>query len=102
MKGFANAVDGIHQLRDTFEGEEFALDGNEYGIGSDQRVQGEEVEGGGTIDQNELVFVPDFGQAVAEAVLTPVEVDQFQVGANQVFVSGNDVEAVETGRIGLD
>ena len=35
LEGLADAVDGVHQFRDAFQGEEFALDGDEDGIGGD-------------------------------------------------------------------
>ena len=69
LEGLANAVDGVHEFGDAFQGEELALDGDEDGIGGDQGVEGEQVEGGRAIDQDELVVVADFGEAVAEAVL---------------------------------
>ena len=48
----SDSVDGVHELRDAFQGEEFALDRDEDGIGGDQGVEGQEVEGGRAIDQN--------------------------------------------------
>src|ERR1035437_8837554 len=35
LEGFANPVDGVHEFGDAFQGEEFALDGYEDGIGGD-------------------------------------------------------------------
>ena len=32
FEGLPNAADGIHQLRDTLESKELALDGNEDGV----------------------------------------------------------------------
>jgi hypothetical protein len=97
LEGFANAVNGIHELGNAFEGEEFALDGHEDGIGGDEGVERKEIEGRGAIDEDEVVVVTDFGQAVAEAVLAAVEVDEFQVGSDQVLVGGDDVETFEIG-----
>ena len=97
VEGFADAVDGVHEFGDAFQGEEFALDGDEDGIGGDQGVEGEEVEGRGAIDQDEVVVVADFGEAFAEAELAVGEVDQFEVGADQVLVGGDDVETFEIG-----
>ena len=67
VEGLADAVDGVHEFGDAFEGEEFALDGDEDGIGGDQGVEGEEVEGRRAIDEDEVVIVADFGEAFAEA-----------------------------------
>src|SRR5262249_12010660 len=35
LEGVANSIDCVHQLGYAFQGEELALNGNEYGIGSD-------------------------------------------------------------------
>src|ERR1017187_5267281 len=97
LESFANPVDGVHQFRHSFQCEEFALDGDQYGIGGDEGIEGEQVEGRGTIDQDEVVGVADPGQALAEAVLAMRNVDELQVGADQVFVGGDDVQAFESG-----
>src|ERR1035441_9458573 len=97
LEPFANPVDRVHQFRDSLQGEEFALDGDHYRIGGDERIQGEQVEGRGAIDQNEPVGVADPGQALAEAVLAMGDVDQLQVGADQVLVGGDDVQAFKSG-----
>ena len=64
VEGFADPVDGIHELGDAFQGEELALDGDEDGIGGDEGVEGEEIEGGGAIDQDEVVVVADLRRGV--------------------------------------
>src|ERR1035438_4072303 len=69
LEAFANPVDGVHELRDAFQGEELALDGDQDRIGGDERIEGEQVEGRGTIYQDEAVGVADPGQALAETVL---------------------------------
>src|ERR1017187_5329809 len=96
LETFANPVDGVHEFRDAFQGKELALDGDDDGIGGDEGIEGEQVEGRGAIDQNEAVSVADVGQALAEAVLAVGDVDQFQVGADQVLVGGDDVQAFES------
>src|ERR1022692_2287948 len=40
LEAFANPVDGVHQFRHSFQGEEFALDGDQYGIGGDEGIEG--------------------------------------------------------------
>ena len=97
IEGFANALDGVHQLGNTFQGEELALDRNEHGIGSDQSVQREEVEGWWTVDQEEVVFRPDGGYLVVKAKFAPGGIDQFQICADQVFVARDEVETFESG-----
>src|ERR1035437_695540 len=68
LEGVANPVDGVHEFGDALEGEEFALNRYEHGIGGDQGVEGEEVEGWGPIDEGELVVVADFGRKGAGVV----------------------------------
>src|ERR1039457_3466113 len=97
LEAFANPVDGVHEFRYSFQGEEFALDGDQDGMGGDQRIEGEQVESWGAIDQNEAVGVADLGQALAEGVLAMGDVDEFQVGADQGLVGGDDVQAFESG-----
>src|ERR1035438_6215553 len=97
LEAFANPVDGVHEFRYSFQGEEFALDGDQYGIGGDEGIEGEQVEGRGTIDQDEVVGVADPAQALAGAGPAIPNVDELQVGADQVFVGGDDVQAFESG-----
>src|ERR1019366_8902821 len=96
LEAFANPVDGVHEFRYSFQSEELALDGDKDGIGGDQRIEGEQGEGRGGIDQNEEGGVSDLGPALAEAVLAMGDVDEFQVGADQVLVGGDDVQAFES------
>src|ERR1035441_3805258 len=97
LEAFADPVDGVHELRDAFQGEELALDGDEDRIGGEERIEGVQVEGRGAIDQDEAVGVADPGQALAEAVLAMRGVGEFQVRRDQVFVGGEDVQAFEAG-----
>ena len=82
LEGFADSLDGIDEFGDAFEGEEFALNGDDDGIGGEEGVEGEEVECGGAIDEDELVIVAEFGDAVAEAVFAAFDIDEFEVGAD--------------------
>ncbi len=95
MEGFLDAIDRIHQFGDSFQGEELALDWDEDGVGGEQGIEGEKVEGWGTVDQDEVIVVADFCNAFPEAEFPVVGSDQFQVGADQVLVGGNEMEAVE-------
>src|ERR1035437_10428841 len=54
-KKVANSVDGIHQLGDSFQSEELALNRNQDGVGGDQRIQGEQIQRRRAVDQNEAV-----------------------------------------------
>ena len=98
LEGMSDAVDGVHQFGYPFQGEEFALNGDQNGIGGDQSVEGEEVEGWRAIDQDEPVVAADFGDALAHAEFTAGDIDQFQIGADQVLIGGDDVEAFQFSR----
>src|ERR1035441_10050803 len=52
---------------------------------------------GGTTRENEAVGVAGRSSYLAEAVLAMGDVDEFQVGADQVLVGGDDVQAFESG-----
>ncbi len=78
-------------------GEEFALDRDEDGIGGEEGVEGEEIEGGGTVDDDEYEVVANLGDAFAEVELAVGDVHHFEVGADQVFVGGDDLETFKIG-----
>src|ERR1035437_2990541 len=90
-------VDGIHELRDALQGKKLALDGNKDGLGRDQCIEGQEVEGGGAINQN--VIVPGFEVAenFLQAVLAVREIHKFQVRRDKVLVGRDDLEALALG-----
>jgi len=93
----ADAFDGVHELGDALEGEEFALDGDENGVGRDEGVDGEEVECGRAVDDDERIGVSNGLEAGAEACFPVFFVNQFDVGGNKVAVRGDEVQAVEIG-----
>src|SRR5208283_3005957 len=57
LEGIANSLDGIHKLRNTFQREEFALDGNQHGIRCNEGIKSQEIEGGRAINQDETILV---------------------------------------------
>ena len=56
-----------------------SMDGDKDGIGCDERVQSEEIEGGGAIDEDVGVVVADFLGSLAEAEFAFGKVDEFEV-----------------------
>lgn len=97
VEGFLDAIDRVHEFGDSFEGEKLALYWYKDRVGGKQGIEGEKVEGWGAVDQDEVILVADFCDTVPETKLPVVGADQFQVRANQVFVGGYDLEAVEVG-----
>ena len=59
IEGLPGAVYGVHELGDSFEGKEFALNGNENGMRSDEGVEGEEVEGRRAVYDDEVVVLAE-------------------------------------------
>jgi hypothetical protein len=90
-------LNGVHELRNALEREEFALDGDQDGVGGEEGVQGEEIEGWGAIDQDEVVIVANRGDAFAEAEFARLEADQLDVGAYEVLIGGDEAEAFAVG-----
>lgn len=97
LEGFLDAFDGVHELGNPLQGEEFALDGDEDGIGGDEGVEGEEVEGGGAIDEDISVLLANWGEAGLEAGLALGHLDEFDVDADEGAVGGEEVEAFAAG-----
>ena len=99
VEGVADAVDRVHEFGDAFEGEELALNRNEDGIGGEQRIECEKVEGRRAVDQDEVVVVRGSRRCASRRRNSRFgHVDQFQIGADQVLVGGDEVEAVEIRR----
>ena len=94
---FANTINGVQELGDAFQSEELALDGDQDGIGGDHGVECQEIEGRRAIDQNEVIVVANRFQFLAEPGFAIFQLNQFQIGRDQVFVRGNDIESLEFG-----
>src|SRR5271165_2351889 len=97
LKRVADTVYGVHELRNAFERKELALDRDEDGIGRDQGVQSEKIEGRRAIDEDEGELLSDFGDSFSQSGFAVRNVHQFEVGADQILVGGDDVEAFELG-----
>ena len=97
IEGLADALDGIEQLADAFEGEVFGLHGDEDGVGGDQGVEGEQVERGRAVEDDDVKLVANGLQGVAQAVFAEFGVDQLDVGADEVLGGRNDLELLDPG-----
>ena len=86
LEGVANSVNGIHELGNAFEGEELALDRDEDGIGGNEGIESKEIEGGRAVDQDEVELVSNALNAFAKAEFTVGNIDQLEVGADEVLV----------------
>jgi hypothetical protein len=99
LKGIANAVHGVEQLRYTLQREELALDGDEDGVGSDEGVESEKVQGRRAVDQDVLVTAAEILQGLPETEFAPGLVDELEVGGHEVPVGGEDVETIAFGAL---
>jgi hypothetical protein len=98
VEGLGDAVKSGHKLRDTLEGEVFGLHRDEEAVGGYEGVEGEEIESGRAIEEDEGVIRPDWGEGLAELVLASFEGDELDGGADEVFAAGNELEGVNLGR----
>jgi hypothetical protein len=96
-EGIADLVNGVYELGDAFEGEELALDGDEHRVGGDQSIEGKQIEGGGAVDDDVVELSPNGLQDTAETGFAIVEVDEFDVGGDEVAVGREEGEAFEFG-----
>lgn len=81
VEGLGDAVEGTDELGDAFEGEVFGLHGDKEAVGGDERIEGEEIEGGGAIEQDEGVLRADGLDGVAKAELATVLGDELEISA---------------------
>jgi len=89
---FTDAVDGIHEFRHSFKGEELALDGHQCRIGSHKGVEGEEIQCWGAIDQDVLIVILQGLEVVSEDGFAVIHVDQFKVDSDEVFIGRDQVQ----------
>jgi len=93
----AHLIDGIHELGYPFKRKELALDGDQHGLGRDEGIQREEIEGWGAVDKNVIVARPDLVENLLQPVLPIRQIDQFKVRGDEIFVSGNDIQPFALG-----
>jgi hypothetical protein len=77
---------GIEELRDALESQEFALNRDEDRIAGGERVDGKNIEGRRAIDQNEVVFFAKRLDRLLEPVLAIVHGNQLDGRADEVLV----------------
>ena len=89
------AVEGGHELGDSLEGEVFGLHGDEEGVGGYEGVEGEEVEGGGAIEEDEGIFGANWLECFAEAGFAAFDGDELEVRPDHVAGSGDEGEVCD-------
>jgi hypothetical protein len=71
------------------------LNGHEDGVGGQEGVESEEVEGGWAIDEDEVVIVADVGDTFAQAKFAVIESNELKVSADEVLIGGDEAETLE-------
>jgi len=97
VEGAAHAAHRGDQLGKPLEGEVLAVQRDEDRVGGDQRVEREEAERGGAVDEDVVELVGDRVQEAAEALLAGEEADHLDLGAGEVAVGGDDREPLDGG-----
>jgi hypothetical protein len=95
LEGVSDFVNRVHQLRNSFQGKELALNRDQDRIRSQQRVDGQQVQRGWAVDQDVFVFIADRRQGVAEAQFALVAPHQVQICGDQILVGGKNFETRE-------
>lgn len=86
-------LDGVEQLADAFEGEIFGLYGYDDRVGCRERVDCDEAQRGGAVDEYVVVFGLDFFDKVQQYAFAVGGVEQFEFGTYEVDVGAYDVES---------
>lgn len=87
--------DGVEQFADAFEGEVFALHGDDDAIGCGEGIDGDEAKAGAAVDEDIVVILCDGAEYVFHDALLVLEVEQFYFCADEVDVRRYDVESFD-------
>ncbi len=83
------------ELADAFEGEVLRLHGNEQAVCGHEGVEGEQVECGRAVEDDEVVGDAQLFEGVAKAGLAVLAVHQLEIGADQVATAWDDLEGLD-------
>ena len=79
-------ADGGQQVAEAFQGIVFALDRHQHGIRRAQAVEGEQFQGGGAVNEDEVIVCLHLGQGVLQPILPAVQGDHLHRSPGQPFV----------------
>ena len=83
---------GVEQFAHAFKRVKFALYGDEYRVGCRQRVEREQSQCGGAVDDDEVVGFARLQEGIFEALFARDDGDHFHFGAREANVRGRDAE----------
>ena len=90
---FADGLEGADELRQTFQRIILALHRDQHTVAGAQTVQGEQVQAGRAVDEDEVIVLLHPGQRLAQAALAARQVDHFQAGTGQTGVGTDHIGA---------
>jgi hypothetical protein len=85
----------ILKLAQTLEGVVLTLDGNEHAVGRGKAVDGQQAEGGGAVEQNEVVFLRHRPQGDLQASLACQLTGQLDLRAGEVDRGRHDRQVMD-------
>ena len=97
VKPFLDLLDGVHQQRDTAQGEELALQRDDHAVRGGQRVDREQAERRLAVDEDEVVVGQHRREDPGQGLLAGHLVDQLDLGGRQVDVARQQVHAGDVG-----
>ena len=83
--------DGIQQIAQPLQGVILALDGNQQGVGGAQPIQGQQLQGGGAVDEDKVIALLHLADGVLQPELPAVQANQLHRGPGQGLVGGGHV-----------
>src|SRR6266540_1166962 len=104
----AHAADGLDQIGQAFECVILALHRNQHAIRGAQAIEREQRQRRGAVQEDEIIIVGDFrdchsnlgqrfGERAFQAHLAFGQIDQFDLGAGELAIRRNEIEASRRG-----
>src|SRR5215218_4276479 len=90
-----NEVHGVEELAQPLKRVVLALQGDDQRVSSGQHVQRDQTQRGGTVDEDELVFVPDGIHRVPHPPLSIRSVNELDLRASEVWRGWKHIQVLE-------
>jgi hypothetical protein len=97
IEGCANTFERGNELGDAFQGEVLSLHGDDEGVGGHQDIEGEEVECGRAVKDNQVEVILDGLEGMAEAKRAIRGASQLDIGAGKVLGAWKEPEQIDFG-----
>ena len=95
----AHAAHRADEIGEPFEREVLAVQRNQHGVGGDERVERQQAERRRAVDEDVVEVVAQRARAASRSRSSRCgERDQFDFGAGEVAIGGNQLQALDAGR----